>query len=238
MACTYPSIVGRMLGHVAFEFAPLQLAPALVAGGHVRCARARCARGAPVPALAAVVLVRRPRADGGDARSRRSRTCPTSCSSRTWSSTCCSPTSARCCSSSASPARCWQPLLRAPAAGCASSATRSSRSRCWAANFYLWHLPALYQGAVEHDAVHALQHILFVSFGIAMWMALLGPLPKPAWFGNGCEDRLHRRRPADRERAGQRAAVVERGPLSALRGRRAPSGASRPPTIRARRARS
>jgi putative membrane protein len=55
----------------------------------------------------------------------------------------------------------------------------------WAVNFYVWHLPALYQGAVEHDAVHALQHILFVSFGIAMWMALLGPLPKPAWFGNG-----------------------------------------------------
>jgi putative membrane protein len=54
----------------------------------------------------------------------------------------------------------------------------------WAVNFYVWHLPALYQGAVEHDAVHALQHILFVSFGIAMWMALLGPLPRPAWFGN------------------------------------------------------
>lgn len=57
----------------------------------------------------------------------------------------------------------------------------------WTANFYLWHLPALYQAAVEHDAVHALQHILFVSFGIAMWMALLGPLPKPAWFGNGAK---------------------------------------------------
>jgi putative membrane protein len=56
---------------------------------------------------------------------------------------------------------------------------------CWAVNFYVWHLPVLYQGAVEHDGVHALQHILFVSFGIAMWMALLGPLPKPAWFGNG-----------------------------------------------------
>src|SRR3954447_6770682 len=55
----------------------------------------------------------------------------------------------------------------------------------WAANFYVWHLPALYQGAVEHSAVHALQHILFVSFGVGMWMALLGPLPKPAWFGNG-----------------------------------------------------
>jgi putative membrane protein len=57
----------------------------------------------------------------------------------------------------------------------------------WTVNFYLWHLPALYQGAVEHDAVHALQHMLFVSFGIAMWMALLGPLPKPAWFGNGAK---------------------------------------------------
>jgi putative membrane protein len=57
----------------------------------------------------------------------------------------------------------------------------------WTANFYLWHLPVLYQGAVEHDGVHALQHILFVSFGIGMWMALLGPLPKPAWFGNGAK---------------------------------------------------
>jgi cytochrome c oxidase assembly factor CtaG len=57
----------------------------------------------------------------------------------------------------------------------------------WTANFYLWHLPALYQGAVEHDAVHALQHMLFVAFGIGMWMALLGPLPKPAWFGNGAK---------------------------------------------------
>ena len=57
----------------------------------------------------------------------------------------------------------------------------------WTANFYLWHLPALYQGAVEHDAVHALQHLLFVAFGIGMWMALLGPLPKPAWFGNGAK---------------------------------------------------
>src|SRR3954468_5292446 len=57
----------------------------------------------------------------------------------------------------------------------------------WALNFYVWPLPVLYQGAVEHDAVHALQHILFVSFGLGMWMALLGPLPKPAWFGNGAK---------------------------------------------------
>ena len=35
--------------------------------------------------------------------------------------------------------------------------------------------------------MHALQHMLFVGFGINMWMALLGPLPKPAWFGNAAK---------------------------------------------------
>jgi len=57
----------------------------------------------------------------------------------------------------------------------------------WAVNFYVWHLPVLYQGAVFNDSVHALQHLMFIGFGMAMWMALLGPLPKPAWFGNGAK---------------------------------------------------
>jgi cytochrome c oxidase assembly factor CtaG len=55
----------------------------------------------------------------------------------------------------------------------------------WAVNFYLWHLPVLYQAALRHDAVHALEHATFLAFGIAVWMGLLGPLPKPQWFGNG-----------------------------------------------------
>jgi cytochrome c oxidase assembly factor CtaG len=55
----------------------------------------------------------------------------------------------------------------------------------WAVNFYVWHLPVLYEAALRHDAVHALQHAMFLGFGMAMWMALLGPLPKPAWFTNG-----------------------------------------------------
>jgi cytochrome c oxidase assembly factor CtaG len=54
----------------------------------------------------------------------------------------------------------------------------------WAINFYVWHIPVLYQAALRHDAVHALQHATFLGFGIAMWMALLGPLPRPAWFSN------------------------------------------------------
>ena len=55
----------------------------------------------------------------------------------------------------------------------------------WLADLYLWHVPGLYQAAISSQAVHAVEHACFVGFGIAMWMALLGPLPKPDWFGNG-----------------------------------------------------
>jgi putative membrane protein len=54
----------------------------------------------------------------------------------------------------------------------------------WAVNLYLWHVPFFQDAAVEHGVVHALAHFGFVAFGFNMWMALLGPLPKPAWFGN------------------------------------------------------
>ena len=54
----------------------------------------------------------------------------------------------------------------------------------WAADLYLWHLPALYQAALRHPGVHALEHAMFLGFGINMWMCLFGPLPTPSWFGN------------------------------------------------------
>ncbi len=54
----------------------------------------------------------------------------------------------------------------------------------WATNFYVWHSPYLYQAALRHDALHALEHATFLVFGMAVWMALLGPLPKPQWFNN------------------------------------------------------
>jgi len=54
----------------------------------------------------------------------------------------------------------------------------------WAANLFFWHLVGPHEAAVEDPVVHAVQHMLFVGLGINMWMALLGPLPKPAWFGN------------------------------------------------------
>ncbi len=57
----------------------------------------------------------------------------------------------------------------------------------WAVNFYTWHLPPLYQAALRHDPIHALQHASFLAFGIAVWMALFGPLPKPQWFTNAAQ---------------------------------------------------
>jgi putative membrane protein len=55
----------------------------------------------------------------------------------------------------------------------------------WAVNLYLWHLPAFYEGALRHDAVHALEHALFLTTGALMWAAVVEPLPGPAWFGSG-----------------------------------------------------
>jgi putative membrane protein len=57
----------------------------------------------------------------------------------------------------------------------------------WALDFYAWHVPAMQDAAVSHEGVHALQHLLFIALGANMWMCLFGPLPKPAWFGNGAK---------------------------------------------------
>jgi cytochrome c oxidase assembly factor CtaG len=54
----------------------------------------------------------------------------------------------------------------------------------WAVDLYVWHLPVLYQAALRHPGVHALQHAMFLALGINMWMCLFGPLPMPSWFGN------------------------------------------------------
>jgi putative membrane protein len=54
----------------------------------------------------------------------------------------------------------------------------------WTVDLYAWHLPVLYQAALRHTPIHALEHAMFLGFGINMWICLFGPLPTPAWFGN------------------------------------------------------
>jgi cytochrome c oxidase assembly factor CtaG len=57
----------------------------------------------------------------------------------------------------------------------------------WALNLYLWHLPFLYDAAVRHDSVHALEHLCFFAGGTIMWLPVLETLPAPEWFGTGAK---------------------------------------------------
>ena len=57
----------------------------------------------------------------------------------------------------------------------------------WAVNLYAWHVPRLYDAALAHDSVHAVQHALFLTCGTLLWGALLEPLPGPRWFGTGAK---------------------------------------------------
>jgi cytochrome c oxidase assembly factor CtaG len=52
----------------------------------------------------------------------------------------------------------------------------------WALNFYVWHIPVLYDAAYGAAPLHALEHSLFIFFGCLMWMPVFGPLPMPQWF--------------------------------------------------------
>jgi cytochrome c oxidase assembly factor CtaG len=55
----------------------------------------------------------------------------------------------------------------------------------WAVNLYVWHIPFLYEAALRHNAIHALEHTMFFVGGCLMWSPVLETLPAPAWFGTG-----------------------------------------------------
>jgi putative membrane protein len=57
----------------------------------------------------------------------------------------------------------------------------------WAVNLYVWHLPFLYEAALHHDVVHALEHTMFFAGGLVMWLPVLETLPAPEWFGTGAK---------------------------------------------------
>jgi putative membrane protein len=57
----------------------------------------------------------------------------------------------------------------------------------WAVNLYAWHVPRLYEAAIDHDAVHALEHVAFFSTGVLMWAAVVEVLPGPEWFGTAAK---------------------------------------------------
>lgn len=55
----------------------------------------------------------------------------------------------------------------------------------WCVSLCLWHMPFMYQAALSHSGIHALEHASFAIFGGFMWAAVIEPIPGPVWFGNG-----------------------------------------------------
>jgi putative membrane protein len=46
----------------------------------------------------------------------------------------------------------------------------------WAASLCAWHLTPLYDAALDHTALHALQHAMFFVCGLLLWSGMLAPI--------------------------------------------------------------
>ncbi len=47
----------------------------------------------------------------------------------------------------------------------------------WLSLMYLWHVPALYEAAIESPVAHLVEHASFFTAGIAVWWPLVQPVP-------------------------------------------------------------
>src|SRR3712207_5684195 len=47
----------------------------------------------------------------------------------------------------------------------------------WLSVMYAWHVPALYEAALESPLVHLLEHASFFFAGVAVWWPLIQPVP-------------------------------------------------------------
>ncbi len=81
-----------------------------------------------------------------------------------------------------------EPLLRLPAIGRLSALAHPAAAfPLWLLDLYAWHLRVLFQAAMHHTSLQVLEHAMFLTLGINMWMCLFGPLHVPRWFGNGAK---------------------------------------------------
>jgi putative membrane protein len=47
----------------------------------------------------------------------------------------------------------------------------------WLALVYLWHIPSLYNAALENPVAHGLEHVTFFTAGTLLWWPLIQPVP-------------------------------------------------------------
>lgn len=45
------------------------------------------------------------------------------------------------------------------------------------ADFWLWHLPALYDATLSNEALHIFEHVTFLATGLLNWMPIFSPVP-------------------------------------------------------------
>jgi cytochrome c oxidase assembly factor CtaG len=45
----------------------------------------------------------------------------------------------------------------------------------WAVTLYAWHVPPVYEAALAHAPLHALEHASFLAAGLLVWTVVLGP---------------------------------------------------------------
>jgi cytochrome c oxidase assembly factor CtaG len=46
------------------------------------------------------------------------------------------------------------------------------------ATFWIWHLPYLYNLALENETIHVIEHLLFIATGLMLWWPVLKPIPE------------------------------------------------------------
>jgi len=46
------------------------------------------------------------------------------------------------------------------------------------ATLWIWHLPYLYNIALENERVHVVEHLLFIATGVMLWWPVLKPIPE------------------------------------------------------------
>lgn len=44
--------------------------------------------------------------------------------------------------------------------------------------FAVWHLPGLYEATLQNDAIHIVEHVLFMATGVLNWWPVLSPMPE------------------------------------------------------------
>jgi cytochrome c oxidase assembly factor CtaG len=55
----------------------------------------------------------------------------------------------------------------------------------WLANLALWHVPVVYEAALHHVGLHALQHVALLVGGVLLWAPVFELARTPRWFGDG-----------------------------------------------------